>query len=419
MTILTDERLKALEPPEKGKRLLFDGHRNAPRGFGVRVMPSGKRTFVLRYNAGGRDRLLTIGEYGGNKWSLAAARVEAGKLRRQIDGGADILQERRTERAEPSVSDAVERFVKSKAGLQSAGAIEAALNRHLLPALGDRKVRQVRRRDVIAVIEAIAVEHPRQAGKVLTYTKQLFSWAEDRELVEVSPIASLKPKRIAGGLIARKRARVLDDDEIRGFWQNVEDCGIHGITAQALKFVLVTGQRPGEIAGMRWDEINDGVWTVPASRRGKTNDTNTIPLTRTARAILEAARTELERLGARRKGKAGGHVFEARPGRPITVPAMSRAIARYTQQLGNKPTDPWGNWTPHDLRRTMRTGLSACGIAENISERVIGHVKRGILSVYDHHTFDAEKVAALEAWERRRLRIVEGKPATDNIVNLR
>src|SRR5690625_2087460 len=93
MQTISHKIVTATEPPAKGRTLIFDDHKDAPRGFGLRITPKGKRSFILRYNANGKDRLATIGDYP--EWTLAAARKQAQELRRDIDGGADILRERR------------------------------------------------------------------------------------------------------------------------------------------------------------------------------------------------------------------------------------------------------------------------------------------------------------------------------------
>ena len=103
MPALTDAKLKALEAPAKGQRVVFDDHKDAPAGFGVRITPKGKRSFVLRYLHQGKDRSITIGEHG--TWTLAAARKTAAELRREIDAGTDIQAERRTARAAPTLAD--------------------------------------------------------------------------------------------------------------------------------------------------------------------------------------------------------------------------------------------------------------------------------------------------------------------------
>jgi len=217
------------------------------------------------------------------------------------------------------------------------------------------------------------------------------------------------------------RGRVLDRDEIRTFWTNVEASGLHKITALALKLILVTGQRPGEIAGMHDREIVGRLWTIPASRRGKTDTAHSVYLTDTALQIISAAKEEIDRLQVRRKAAPSGFVFEAVPGSPITNAALSRAVERAHVALGAKLIEPWGRWTPHDLRRTMRTGLSACRVRPDIAELTIGHTKRGIVAIYDRHAFDDERRAALEAWEGRLVRIVAGQDPDampDNVVRL-
>lgn len=417
MISLTDKVVQSIESPAKGRRIITDQHRDAPRGFALRVNSNGSKLFVLRYKANGKDRLLTIGEYGPNDWSLAAARKQAGVFRRRIDAGEDILARRRTERSDPVVADVVERFCKAHADKLASGPdVRATFRNHLVPKLGKIKLKDVRRRDVIALVEALAETHSRQAALLLTYTKQLFAWAEDRELIEGNPVATLRPHKIAKSLAPRNRARILDDAEIRGFWENVETCGMHRLTALALKLILLTGQRPGEVVGMRWDEIEGSVWTIPAERRGKTATAHTVPLTETVREILETARYELVRLSKRRKGQGGDFVFETRAGRLPNSTVVAQAAKRFSAPLGNKADPTWGRWRPHDLRRTMRTGLSAAGVNETVAELVIGHTRKGIAAVYDLHKFDAEKRAALEAWERRLLRIVEGQPADDEKV---
>lgn len=404
MPNLTDARIRKMEPPARGRRLVFDKHRDAPKGFGLRITAAGKRAFVLRYlTHDGKDRLLTIGEHP--TWSLAAARKRASELRREIDSGADVLAQRREKRAEPTVSRVVQRYCTAHVDhLASATSVRGTLERHLLPALGNRKLRDVRRRDVIALLEPLAAAKPRQAGKLLGYMKQVFAYAEDREIIEASPIATLTARKIGPGLTARRRARVLTDDEIRTFWRRAETCGMHRLTALALKLVLITGQRPGEVAGMRHDEVDGDLWTIPAERRGKTETAHVVPLTPTALALLDTARGEVERLG-RRHPRTGEYVFEARPGSPLTSLAAARAASRYAAALGNEDAKTWGHWTPHDLRRTCRTGLAALGIDEVVAEVTIGHTRKGIAAIYDLHRYDREKRTALEAWERRLLQL--------------
>lgn len=418
--------ISKVEKPAKGYRLIFDDHRDAPRGFGLRVTSAGGKAFILRYTIDGRQRLKTIGDWPA--WGLEQARIEARDLFQKVQKGDDPLEAKRKRRAEPTIAElATEWLDRHASGLKSEQSIRALIGGDLVKAVGSRKVSDVRRRDVIEVIEAKAETAPRQAAILLAYARKLLDYAVDRDFVPANPLAGLKPGSITvkgkrDPLRQVARARILDHDEIRAFWSNAETCGLHRLTALALKLVLVTGQRPGEVAGMHEREIDGTTWTIPAARRGKTETAHTVHLTATAMALIQDARDELDRLSHRRIVPPTGHIFEAWPGKPVNNAALSRAIDRMAGPLGAKDVPPWGRWTPHDLRRTMRTGLSACRIRPDIAELTIGHTKRGITAVYDLHGFEAERRAALEAWEARLLAIIAGadpdKIEADNVVRL-
>jgi len=391
--------LSQLETPSKGRRIISDTHKDAPRGFGLRVTAKGSRSFILRYTSpDGRDRLLTVGEHG--TWSLAAARAEANTKRREIDSGADPIQQRRDRQAESTVADVTERYCRARVDhLATARKVRAMLKRHLLAEMGQRKITAVRRADVIELVERIASKHPREAGKVLAYVKQVFEFAEDREIIENNPVGTLKASKIGSGLTARKRARVLSDAEIKALWNHADTCGPSA--ALALRLILLTGQRPGEVLGMRRDEIDGDVWVIPADRRRKTDDTHRVPLTDTARELIDST--------------DGEYVISARQGVPLSVSGLAKAVKANADALGNQ-SGPEGLWRPHDLRRTMRTRLAELGITETVAETTIGHVRKGIAGVYDRHSYDHEKRQALESWQRRLLSIAHGEAADDETV---
>lgn len=429
MAKLTDGKSGSIAkaaPPEKGQRFIWDDHRDAPRGLALRITAAGGKAFVLQYTIDGRQRRKTIGNWP--TWSLEAARTQARDLVQQISKGNDPLEAARRRKSEPTLKDlAAEWLDKAATGLKSETAIRGYVLNDLVPALGNIKVTDLRRRDFIDVIETKAESTPRAAAQVLIYARRLMDYATDRDIIPANPLAGLKPSSIQvrgkrDALKAVARSRILDHDEIRAFWNNVETCGLHLLTALALKLVLVTGQRPGEVAGLHEDEINGRIWTIPATRRGKTETDHTVFLTDTALEIIEAARDELKRLSRRRRVPPSGHIFEAWPSRPIGNDAISRAAERSREALENKNKDKWGYWTPHDLRRTMRTGLSACKVRPDIAELTIGHTKRGIVAVYDQHGFDEERRAAMLAWEARLAAICDGRDPDsekgDNIVQM-
>lgn len=399
VAIFTDKYIRDFELPAKSRKLVFDEHRDAPRGFGLRVTPKGKKSFVLRYNAEGKDRLLTIGEHP--IWTLTSARKAAQDYKRDIDGGSDVLEQRRIQRAELTLAEVIEQYCSTRSDkLKSGAPIRGAFRLHVIPQLGSTKITQVRRRDIIRLLEPLANKKQRTAGKVLGHIKQVFAWAEDREIIEANPVATLTKSKISHDLVAVARTRVLTDDEIITLWQ-CKPNGMSRTTWLALCFILATGQRPGEVAQAECREIHGKTWTIPKAHRGKTDDDHDVPLTDTALRIIE---------------QAGGnrYLFEGRGGQPIQAMALPKAVSRCCRALGN---DPANRWRPHDLRRTMRTGLAAAKVPEEIAERVIGHKRQGIVAVYDQHRYAAEKRTAMEAWERRLLRIVNGV-SDSNVVSI-
>lgn len=429
MANLTDGKAGTIakaEAPAKGQRFVFDDHRDAPRGLALRVTAAGGRAFVLRYVVDGRQRLFTIGAWP--TWTLAAARAEAHDLLRRVAAGDDPLEAKRSRKEEWTIAKLADEWLdKHAVGLKSEADIRGVINGTIVPALGRVKLSDLRRRAVIEVIETKAATAPRAAALALTYCRKMLDYAADRDLLPANPLAGLKPSSItvAGKRDPLKpvvRERVLDTDEARAFWDNAETCGLHRLTALCLKLILVTGQRPGECAGLHESEISGRIWTIPAARRGKTDTEHSVFLTDTALDVIAAARTELARLGERRKTEPTGHIFEAKPGAPITNAALGRAVARFSDELGSHDRARGGRWRPHDLRRTMRTGLSACRVRPDIAELVIGHTKKGIIATYDQHAFDMERQAALEAWERRLQLILAGHDpdaeSADNVVKL-
>lgn len=416
MAKLTDGKSGSIAkatPPANGQRFIFDDHRDAPRGFGLRITATGSKAFILKYTFDGKQYRKTIGVWP--TWSLGAARTEAASLKQKIDSGTDPRQETRQRKQEPTVNEAVKLYVASHVvGLASEKAIKGYFERDLVPALGKIKIREVTRRDLIELIETKAAKTPTAARHLLTYTKGLFNWCVDREYLIASPASGLRRNAIrAKGqknvLKPKPRKRVLDPSEIQAFWINIEISEIQLLTTLALKLVLLTGQRPGEVAGMKKSEINGDIWIIPPERRGKTETEQRVPLTTEAQKMIARAQEEVSRLSKRRKREPTEYVFETGKGEPISVGALSKAVKRYSEHLKNKNAPTLGHWKPHDLRRTARTGMAACGFTKDIAERVIGHAAGGMEDVYNQHDYDTEKRAALEAWERRLMAIVAGK----------
>jgi integrase len=169
-------------------------------------------------------------------------------------------------------------------------------------------------------------------------------------------------------------------------------------TAAALRLILVTGQRPGEIRAMHWDEVQGAWWTIP-NEKTKNETTHRVPLTALA----------LELLGER----AEGFVFPTR-GKlgHLGDTALNHACRVNMAHFGIEP------WTPHDLRRTVGTRLGELGFNRLVQDKVLNHADRTVGGIYDLHSYDREKRQALGAWERRLGMIVLGIEESADVIDL-
>ena len=212
------------------------------------------------------------------------------------------------------------------------------------------------------------------------------------------------------------RTRVLDDDELRAFWRATRRLGYP--YGPLFRMLALTGQRKSEVAEARWSEfdLTKKVWVIPAERM-KTDVDHVVPLSDDVLDILKS----LPRF------KKGNHLFSTTFGKkPVNGFSKAkerldrrmlrswRAIARLRGE--GRRTAQIKPWVIHDIRRTMRTGLSALPVPDLVRELVIAHTKPGLHKVYDQHAYKSEKRHALELWAARLRNIVE--PPADNVVPL-
>lgn len=299
----------------------------------------------------------------------------------------------------PTFATVAEEFIKTYLPrLRSARACEALIRRELLPVLGTKPVGDIRRRDIIALVEAVRArgDGPERSGgeyaarHVLAQLSKLFNWAlaRDYEGLDANPCA-IRVGELLGR--ARARTRVLDDGEVRRVWWAAAAMGQP--FGSLFQLLLLTGQRLNEIAGASWNEVDmeRAVMVVPALRM-KGKEDHSVPLTP---AVVDILRSLPRFMG-------GDFILTTTAGRR-PVSGFSKAKAELDVLSGVK------GFTIHDLRRTARTGLSVTGATPFIAELVIAHRQAGVHAVYDLHTYDTEKRQALLAWEAR-LQEIAGEP---------
>jgi integrase len=415
---LSDRTLKSLYPAENGKP--YDLRDIASRGLHVRVLPSGQRTFVLvaRYPHHSQPARRALGVY--DDMSLEEARDKAAQWRKEIKKGID-----------PTRAEKQKQVDKEREQKNIFRAVLAAYNKDKLDSL--RRGREVNRdlekladdtdwggrpiteitplevRDVIKQYKDRGKIH--HAHNLLGYIRRLYDWAIDQEIyagLETSPCDRLTPKKLIGK--KTQRTRVLSDVELRVACIAAKRFGYpYGALFQLL---MLTGQRKSEVAEMGWSEIDlaKKLWIIPPERM-KADAAHVVPLSDDAIAVL----TSLPRFD-------GDYVFSIRSGaRPVA--AFSEYKKRFDAEIlkALKEADPkakLSHFVIHDLRRTVRTRLSAIpNISDLVRELVIGHTKPGLHKVYDQYAYLDEKRFALDAWAAKLRSIVE--PPSANVVELR
>jgi len=160
---------------------------------------------------------------------------------------------------------------------------------------------------------------------------------------------------------------------------------------------------------MEWDHIENEWWVIPEELR-KTREENRIPILSMMAEIIEQA-----------KPISGDSPYVFRSPRKkkdekvrfLTVGSLANAIRRHRQEMGITE-----KFTPHDLRRTMRTRLAEIGVSDVVAEKLLGHRLQGVLGIYNRHSYDAEKMNAVKLWEKRLKEIIGIKNKERNVVSI-
>lgn len=377
---LTHRLLRSLTA-KATRRVVY--HDQALPDFGVRVSKSGRCSYFVRYrNHRGERRWETLGTYP--TLPLADARKLARATLVEVAKGGDPVLEERVRREAETVEDFATVYLErhAKVSKRSWKEDQRQLKRDVLPAIGNFPVAEVRRQDLIRIIDRIADRGAGvQANRTAALLSKFFAFARDRGLIELSPAQALPPATQESS-----RDRVLDADEIRAVWGALEH-ERPGV-ASSFRLVLLTAQRPGEVLGMRRSDL-DGMWWTLSASATKSGRAHRVPLSQVAQDVLKTT------LSASADKKPSIYVFPSpRGGGPVRW--LSHASIRIRRRIPDVP-----HWIPHDLRRTAATHMAQLGVSRFIIGRILNHTDPSVTSVYERHDYDAEKAQALGAWGER------------------
>jgi integrase len=354
------------------------------RGLALRVRPTGARAWKAIYNRHGRTRWLHLGD--ANAIGLADARQLAAETMLAVARGGDPAADKKAQRSQGTFEELAARYVAEYAMKRNKSWKQAdrLVRMELIPVWGKLQVAAITRTDVKSLMARIT--KPVLANQAIAAASAIFSWAVREELLKVNPCTSVERNE------TKSRERVLTDSEIPQFWALFDDAGIAGA---ALKVILLSGQRPGEVAHMRREHIADGWWTMP----GAPVPALGWPGTKNGaghRVWLPAAVQELIGDGA------SGAVFSG-------VSDLDRTMR---QIIGELPRA-----TPHDLRRTHGTTVTSLGFGRENMDRIMNHKpKDSVTDIYDRHDYSAEIRRVMEAVAAHIVGLASGRPVEDNVV---
>jgi integrase len=378
---ISDLGVKALKPRTKRYE------KPIGNGLYVVVQPGGRKSYAVRYRFAGKTRKLTLP--GG--LSLAAARKAAADALYQVDQcNNDPALARQRQKQQQRLADAdtfaavaANYFRRDGRALRSAERRRRTLDRHVIPVLGDRPVGEIKRSEIVRLLDQVEeTAGPSAADDVLAFVRKICNWHATRSDDFRSPIIRGMARTKAA---ERARSRILTDDELRRVWTTAT--GQPGAFPVLIRFLLLTAGRRNECRNMTWAEIDGADWTLPAARN-KTKVDLVRPLSDTALALL----SRVPRIDG------GPFVFTTTGRRPIG--GLERHKAKFDRACGVT------GWTLHDLRRTARSLMSRAGTSPDHAERCLGHIIGGVRGVYDRHAYHAEKQQAYAALAELIERIV-------------
>jgi integrase len=367
----------------------------ARRGLLLRITPNGIKTFYFRYQRRLKPVRLMIGRYPAV--SLRLAYETHAELVKRLNRGEDIRTESAIGvRGLGAAAEAVEagltvgdlatefstRYLQRER--KHPREAELVIQGNIVRYWRHRAARSITRRDGVLLLDRIVDRGaPVMANRVAALLAQMFRFAVERGMLEASPFVSM-PR--PGGT-EKSRRRKLDDREIRLFWKKLTRSRLNAEVRIALKLILVTGQRPGEVALAACSEFDFDrrVWTIPAER-SKNGQQHEVPLSDLALTLIRHLR---RRFGETRY-LIPSRCWRAREGAPITVRALSQGI-RDRRRYFSIP-----NFTPHDLRRTAASLMTASGVPRLHVEKVLNHTIDDVAEIYDRHDYSDEKRAALK-----------------------
>lgn len=372
---LTDALVREAKT-NRQQAFIWDGE---VKGFGLRVTAGGAKTFVLQYGIDGRKRRGRIGAYP--DWSVEAARREAKELKKRVNRGQDPFGERIERRQAETVKDLCDRYEKEwlpKKGERSQVEDRRMIAQFIKPKIGDMKTRDVRYSDIDALHARLSESTPITANRVLALLSKMFALASGPwELREGNPCTGVRKN------YEEPRNVFLKPAEIKAVLKILNAANKRDRqSAQAVKLLILTGARSGEVLGATWDQfdLDHGVWAKPSSHT-KQKRIHRLPLNGAAVELLKDMKKNADPV----------YLF---PGRTKTGPQDN--LKKYWAKVRAAAGLP--GVRPHDLRHTFASLLASQGESLPIIGALLGHTQAQTTARYAHLLDDPLRKASEAAF---------------------
>ena len=394
---LTDAKIRGLAKPKERAFLFEEG-----TGFGLRLEPSGTKSFVVWYRFNGKQDGVTLGRYP--KLSLSDARARVIKIKQKIERGEDPkIEIKKVQRANKSfytVEDLCDEYITrhAKVNKRSWREDQRILKKDILPIWRRRKARDITKEDVIALLDSIVERGAKiQANRTLAVVRKMFNFAFERDILKWNEV--LNPCKGVKRPIKQEnvRDRVLRENEIKTLWSQLDKCKtIDRRIGLILKLMLLTAQRKVECLNLKITDIDNGWWTIP-QEISKNKKPHRVFLSPQAAEIISLAKELLPE---------SDWVFPSpRTGKAFLGSSIDHALRETKVQEVIKV-----DFIPHDLRRTVSTMMTSMGIPLLTVSKILNHAKGGVTDKhYDHYAYDKEKKEALIKWGKKVAKICGDK----------
>lgn len=400
MAGISDKEARALAGKAKAAgRTITQADGTVP-GLTLSASKAGNTSWMLRYRTGGKQKETTIGQYP--VWSIAAARERAKELRREVDQGVDVAVEKKRQKLEAAeavtvdgLADAYFERAEKELHPHTFKQRRSIHDRFVSPVMGSLPAKSVKPVDVAEVVKKSQGGGKTLPNITLTHCSLIFAHAVGNGLRETNPCRDLKLSAIIGQQPAPKQRTALNADELAAFLKALAT--IPRPYALALRLILLTGVRVGTLTEARVAEFNTdtGLWSVPWERRKNRRHTQgpfVIPLPAEANEWVK----ELLKLADR-----NAYLLPVESRRHTTTRnSMSKRItlSDWMDRMHQAGGGAWRRITPHDLRSTCKSWLSALRVDYEIRQRYLDHALGGMDAIYDKADYLAHRRAAAEKW---------------------